>query len=72
MDEREGVRDFERERRMQEFIRTPGFHRISCEHHDSRAEPFSPGCEQVCGGFVQFARPVNKIPVDHVIDRLCN
>jgi hypothetical protein len=72
MDEREGVGHLERKGSMQEFIRTPGFHRICCKHHHRRAEPFSPGTKQVGGGLVQIARLIDKIPVDHVIDHLCD
>jgi hypothetical protein len=72
MDKRKRVRELQRKRRMYNILGTSPFYRIGSKHDDCRAESFAPGREEMSTRVVQFTNLVNKIPVDHVIDLLCD
>jgi hypothetical protein len=72
MDKCKGVRELKRERRLDNILGTSPFYRISSEHDNCRAKAFAPGSEKVSTRFVQFTNLIDKIPVDHEVNFLCD
>jgi hypothetical protein len=72
VDKRKRVRELQSERRLDNILGTSPFYRISSEHDNCRAKAFAPGSEKVSTRFVQFTNLIDKIPVDHEVNFLCD
>jgi hypothetical protein len=72
MDQGESMGEFKSKGCRKDIIRTSPVYCIRCEHDNRWAKPFSSGSEKVGRSFVQLAGSIDKIPVYHVIDLLCD